>query len=147
MTKKRNDKAATSRRGSQTNWRAATPVNVVAASSTPSNQYSGQLDLFPGRASPRLAKSATRRNETVANPPRWDGVKDGGTRRTSFEITSETQLNLAWSSREAYKGNRNRRPDVEWGVGGSHSTGEGGDNPLEGRATTSSTRARPRKTT
>lgn len=147
MIKKRNDKASTSRRGSQTNWRAATPVNVVAASSTPSNQYSGQLELFPGRASPLMVKSAMRRNETVANPPRWDGVKDGGTPRTSLEITGETQLNLDYSSREAYKGNRNRRPDVELGVGGGHSTEEGGDNPLEGRATTSSTRARPGKTT
>ncbi len=144
---KRNDKASTSRRGGKTNSRAATQVNAVAASSTPPNEYAGQLGLFPGRACPLEAKPAMKRDKTDVSSLRRDGVEGGGTRRQSREITGETLFDLKPFSREVYKGNRNHRPDVEQGVGGGHSTNERRENRREGRAATSSPRVKRGKTT
>ena len=152
MREKRNDNALKSRKQGKTNVRAATQVNAVAASLTPSNQYTGQLELFPGRACPLKAKPATRRRTTEKASSRRNGVQGGGTYRQSIELTGETLFNLKMVtsssiSREAYKGNRNRRPDVEQGVGGGHSTNERRENRREGRAATSSPRVTQGKTT
>jgi len=59
-SKKRDDKAFNCRREGEANLRAATEVNVVSASSTPPAITPIQLDLFPGRACPLKAKSATK---------------------------------------------------------------------------------------
>jgi len=152
MMEKRNDNALKTRMQGKTNVRAATQVNAVAASLTPSNKYTGQLELFPGRACPLKGKPATRRRKTDRASSRRNGVQGGGTYRQPIEITGETLFNLeavatSSTSREAYKGNRNRRPDVEQGVGGGHSTRERRENRREGRTATSSPRVKRGKTT
>ena len=56
---KRGDKAFNCRQEGEANPRAATPVNVVSASSIPPAITPIQLDLIPGRACPLEAKPAT----------------------------------------------------------------------------------------
>lgn len=149
MMEKRSDNALKTRKQGKMTVRAATHVNVVAASKPQSNEYTGQLELFPGRACPLKAKPAMRRRITDTAASCRDGVEDGGTHRGLLEITGEARFNLGIrsSSRGAYKGNRNRRPDVEPGVGGGHSTNERRENRREGRTATSSTRVKRGTTT
>ena len=137
---KRDDNAYRSRREGQANVRAATPVNVVAASLTPPADRPTQLELFPGRAAPLTAKPATDQRRASPALARRDGVEDGGTHRQHIELTGETldgPAEQAPSGREAYKGDpRKRRNDAVQGVGGGHSTREPRDNRGEGRTAT-----------
>ena len=108
---KRDDKAFNCRQEGKANLRAATPVNVVSASSTPPTIMPIQLELFPGRACPLKAKPATDRSSARVNPARRDGVQDGGTQRKRIKFTGETLFGPAEETsagREAYKGNRKR---------------------------------------
>lgn len=152
---KREDKAPECREGGEANPRAATKVNAVSASSTPPAIIPTQLELFPGRACPLKAKPATTRREASTAGCRG-GVQGGGTRRKSIEITGETLFGPRSSAsepgaggREAYKGRqaRNRRIEAGQGVGGGHSTGEPREYRGEGRAATSTKRAKRGKAT
>ena len=87
---KRDDTAYRSRRAGQANVRAATPVNVVAASLTPPADQPTQLELFPGRAAPLTAKPATDQRRASPALARRDGVEDGGTHRQRIALTGET---------------------------------------------------------
>jgi len=83
--------------------------------------------MFSGRACPLKAKPATVRCSTADQRPDCrDGVGGGSTRRQRIKITGETLPGLEAyatpASREAYKGNRNRRNEARQGVGGGHST-------------------------
>ena len=84
---------------------------------------------------------------------RRDGVQGGGTRRKRYQVTGETlfgpaeAIRRSRAGREAYKGKtRKRGPKARQGVGGGHSTEEGRDNRLEGRAATSTARTKRGKT-
>jgi RNA-directed DNA polymerase len=140
VPEKRDDKAFNCRQEGEANLRAATPVNVVSASSTPPAITPIQLDLFPGRACPLKAKPATARNTARRYPRRRDGVQDGGTQRQHIKLTGETLFGPAETTprgREAYKGRtRKRSNEAGQGVGGGHSTAELRDNRGEGRAAT-----------
>ena len=148
------DQAPACRQGGEANPRAATQVNAVSASSTPPAIKPIQLELFPRRASPLLAKPVTGREEASEAATRRGGVKGGGTRRQSIEMTGETLSGPVGeaharspSGREADKGRpRNRRNDTAQGVGGGRSTDEGRENRSEGRATASITRPKQGKT-
>jgi hypothetical protein len=87
---KRDDKAFMCRQEGEANLRAATQVNAVSASLTPSVSKPIQLDLFPGRACVPKAKPATVRNTARMEPNRRDGVSGGGTQRQTIELTGET---------------------------------------------------------
>ena len=146
-SEKRDDKASDCRQGGEANPRAATQVNAASASLTPPASRPTQLDLFPGRASPLMAKPATSRRSASNAPARRDGVEGGGTRRQPTKTTGETLSGPPAAAgpaggREAHKGDpRKRRPDAGQGVGGGHSTCEPRDNRGEGRAATSTTRS------
>jgi len=147
--KKRDDKAFTSRREGKTNARAVTPVNVVAASSTPPTSKPTQLELFPGRACPLEAKPARVRYTANTDTHPRSGVKDDGTRGQNVEITGETRSGPVVASaspsshgREAHKSSpRKRGPEARPGVGSGYSTDERRDNRREGRTATSTVRS------
>ena len=152
---KRDDKASIGQEGGEAKARAATQVNAVSASLTLPAITLTQLELFPGRACPLEAKPATGRKAARHRSTRRDGVQGGGTRRKLTKITGETLFGPAaefygtpLAGREAYKGRtRKRRNDAGQGVGGGHSTGEPQDNCGEGRAATSTKRAKRGKAT
>jgi RNA-directed DNA polymerase len=137
--KKRDDKAFGYRPEGEAKPRAATQVNAISASLTPPTGEPEQLELFPGRASPLKAKSATARNKADQTPRRRDGVQGGSTRRQKTKMTGEVHVGPEGSDapgREAYKGDRKRRPDAKVEVGGEHSSAEGRENRLELRFAT-----------
>src|SRR5580700_7325466 len=70
-TEKRDDKAFDCRQGGEANLRAATQVNAVTASSYPPAITPIQLETFPGRACPLVAKPATdpEHSEERSGPP------------------------------------------------------------------------------
>jgi hypothetical protein len=146
---KRDDKAPGCRPRGEAKRQAATSVNAISASLTPPAGEPVQLELFPGRACPLKAKPATARIKADDTPRRRDGVQGGGMSRQKPKMTGETLVGLGEPAcvvgppgREVYKGNRKHRPDASKGVGGGHSTEEGRDNRLEGRAATSATRSK-----
>ena len=138
---KRDDKALSCWQEGEANWRAATEVNAVTASSCPPAITPTQLEFFPGRACPLEAKPATDRKAARGNPVRRDGVEGGGTQTQRISTTGETLLGPAEApstGREAYKGKtRKRSNDAEQGVGGGRTTNEPRENRGEGRAATS----------
>ena len=81
---KRDDKALNCRQEGEANLRAATPVNVVSASSDPPAITPIQLDLFPGRVCPLEAKPATDRSTARMEPVRRDGIEGCGTQRQLY---------------------------------------------------------------
>ncbi len=146
---KRDDKALNCRQEGEANLRAATPVNVVSASSDPPAITPIQLDLFPGRVCPLEAKPATDRSAARRSPVRRDGVEDGGTQRQHIQLTGEALFGPpeeTSSGREAYKGRtRKRGNETGQGIGGGHSTDELRENRREGRAATFIERPKQRK--
>lgn len=137
---KRDDKAFSLRQEGEANLRAATTVNVVAASTTLPTSAPQQLELFPGRACALKAKPATERPQARRGLLRRDGVQDGSTQREPIELTGETLFGPAEATlagREAYKGGpRKRGNEAKRGVGGGRSTGERREKRREGRAAT-----------
>src|SRR4051794_36247039 len=120
---KRDDKALNRRQEGEANLRAATPVNVVSASSAPPAITPIQLDLFPGRACPLEAKPATDRSTARRKPVRRDGVEGGGTQRQHIQLTGEALFgprDETPSGREAHKGKtRKRGCEAGRGIGGA----------------------------
>jgi len=150
---KRDDKALIGRQEGEANSRGATEGNAVSASSTPPTSRPTQLELFPGRASPPMAKPATGRGTTTDSAPCRDGVEGGGTPRQQARITGEPLLGPTTTDdhpppvgREAHKGRtRKRRNDVGQGDGGGRSTDELRDKRREGRAAASIVRPKQGK--
>ena len=87
-TEKRDDKAFKSRPEGEANLWAATPVNVVSASSPPPAIKPIQLEFIPGRACLCKAKPATDRKLARERPVRRDGVEDGGTANPGYLIAA-----------------------------------------------------------
>jgi hypothetical protein len=136
---KRDDKAFGYRPEGEAKPRAATQVNAISASLTPPAGEPEQLELFPGRASPLKAKPATARNKADQTPRRRDGVQGGSTQRQKPKMTGEVHVGPEGSDapgREAYKGDRKRRPNANAEVGGGHSSAEGRENRPERRVAT-----------
>ena len=150
---KRDDKALICRQEGEANSRAATQVNAVSASSTPPTSRPTQLDLFPGRASPLMAKPATGCGTTIDSAICRDGVEGGGTRRQQARITGEPLFGPTTAEdypppvgREAHKGRtRKRGNDAGQGDGGGRSTDELRDKRREGRAAASIVRPKQGK--
>src|SRR3954462_13393396 len=122
-TEKRDDKALSCRQQGEANLRAATPVNVVSASSAPPAITPIQLDLFPGRACPLGAKPATDRSTARRKPVRRDGEEAGGTQGQHIHLTGEALFGPQEetpSGREAHKGKtRKRGSEAGQGIGGA----------------------------
>ncbi len=152
-TGKRDDKALKCRQKGEANSRAATQVNAVSASSNQPTSRPTQLELFPGRASPSMAKPATGGGKTIETVTCRDGVEGGGTRRQQIRITGEPLFgptaageNPSSVGREAHKG-RTRKCGNEAGQGdgGGRSTDELRDKRREGRAAASIVRPKQGK--